>query len=304
MNREIPDNLIIKNLAGESTPEEDNLLWKWVDEEPKHLEIFNDAVALYSSEHGFVSRHEIESRLGKMNLYTVRPMPMSYRIAAVLLLIGLFSAAIFLLEDTIEERTEFGEVKKIILPDQSRVWLNGGTTIKYKKSTFLTRRKISVQGEVYVEVASGNSPFVIEYDSIEASLETGEVNIKTYPHELEKIAVVSNGNVLFSDLRKESLKIIASTDQEVISRSDYGLLARSINRNINFRSWVTGIYVFNDEPIERVISVLTKENLDMKIDVAEMQRQRLISGVFHIDSTKKSKEDILRMIDSQTMLWK
>jgi transmembrane sensor len=304
MNREIPDNLIIKNLAGESTPEEDNLLWKWVDEEPKHLEIFNDAVALYSSEHGFVSRHEIESRLGKTNLYTVRPMPMSYRIAAALLLIGLFSAAIFLLEDTIEERTEFGEVKKIILPDQSRIWLNGGTTIKYKKSTFLTRRKISVQGEVYVEVANGNSPFVIEYDSIEASLDSGEVNIQTYPHELEKIAVVNQGLVKFSDLRNISRQITASVDHEIISRSDYGLLSRSINTNINFKAWVTGIYVFHDEPIERVISVMVNNNSKFNIKIDDIYRDRLISGVFQLDSLTNSQEDILHHIVTQRIFWK
>lgn len=302
MKGKIPEDLIIKNLAGESTTEEDCVLWEWIDSDDEHQKIFNDAIEIYSGKDEMISKQEVESRLRQVNRYRHRLVTVNWNMAACLFLIGVSAAAVIWLNNNhVVQETSFGMTKRITLPDSSSVWLNGGTTIRYHKNKFEETRRISIEGEAYLEVVAGISPFVIEYDSIEASLDSGDVNIRTYPHELEKIAVVSTGSVTFRDARKGSLRITASTDDEVISRSDYGIIARSVNTNLNYKSWVTGIYVFKDEPIERVISVLGRGNTDLKVD--DNDRDRLITGIFQVDQSAMTKEEILRLIDNQATSW-
>jgi transmembrane sensor len=306
MKKEIPDDLIIKNLTGESTPDEDRTLWEWIDKNEANQKIFSDAIKIYSGKVELISMAEIEGRIRKIDIHKWQSSLIVWKIAASLCLMCVFAAAIIILLDKniVVQETSFGVTKRITLPDGSRVWLNGGTTINYCRNSFQKRRNVSVEGEAYFEILPGMSPFVILYDSIEVSLDSGEVNIQSYSHELEKIAVVEQGMVTFRDLRNVLRQITASADHEIISRSDYGLLSRSINTNINFKAWVTGIYVFHDEPIERVISVMVNNNSKFNTKIDDIYRGRLISGVFQLDSLTNSQEDILHHIDTQGILWK
>ncbi len=62
----------------------------------------------------------------------------------------------------IEVYAEYGQKKEVILPDQSKVWLNSGTHIIYPER-FTQVRQIFVSGETFLEVTKDpERPFIVD----------------------------------------------------------------------------------------------------------------------------------------------
>jgi ferric-dicitrate binding protein FerR (iron transport regulator) len=94
--------------------------------------------------------------------------------------------------------------------------------------------------------------------------------------------------VAFEDLRKNNFILSVSTDTEVVSRSGYGLLSATVNTNLNFSSWLTGVYAFEEEPMKSVFSLVNKGN-DFALPALSSQwGHRRISGVFEFDGSPKA----------------
>ena len=90
------------------------------------------------------------------------------RVAAILF-IPLLGATLYLYLDNkesqvnwIEVYAEYGQKKEVILPDQSKVWLNSGTHIIYPE-WFTQVRQIFVSGETFLEVTKDpERPFIVD----------------------------------------------------------------------------------------------------------------------------------------------
>ncbi len=76
--------------------------------------------------------------------------------ACVILLIA--STLIFMIfggSDTINYKTEYGQQKSFILPDGSQAYLNGNSSLAFKKDNWEENRQLRMTGEVYFKVMKG-----------------------------------------------------------------------------------------------------------------------------------------------------
>ncbi len=284
--------LISKHLSGETSAEEDQQLWDWIDENPAHLKLFQQLIETYAGKSRWAKNlSEVKKNIPAFEVREKKVWTQNlWRIAASVVFGS--SIAIYLYQSMQNENTEIktlaGEMKEITLPDSTKVWLNGSSQIRYHKKDFAQRREVEVEGEAFFKIKkAGQLSFKIVYDSVELVAQDGEFNIESFKNKAEKTATISEGSASFSDRRKNGLTVQAETGQEVVSVDDYGILSIEISTNINFDSWITGRYAFDQTPIGRVVELAAKDQ-GISISIPEKElRYQMISEVFEDYSSKK-----------------
>ena len=99
-------------------------------------------------------------------------------IAAVLLIGGGLFAYLHQSVETITVAA-MNEVKKVVLPDNSTVWLNKGATISYADNFEGDERKVNLQGEALFQVAkNAEKPFIVSSDGASAKVLGTTFNFK------------------------------------------------------------------------------------------------------------------------------
>ena len=74
-----------------------------------------------------------------------------------------------------------GSTSEIVLPDQTHVWLNAGSKIKYSTSFNQNDRMIYLEGEGYFKVAKNKRlPFIVDAFGFEVKAIGTEFNVKAY----------------------------------------------------------------------------------------------------------------------------
>ncbi|MBO9635844.1 MAG: FecR domain-containing protein [Chitinophagaceae bacterium] len=91
--------------------------------------------------------------------------------------------------------TPKGGQYQLTLPDGSKVWLNAASSIRFPTS-FGDTRKISIEGEVYIEVAPDkNKPFIVQTNEAEIQVLGTIFNINAYENEEASAITLVNGSV-------------------------------------------------------------------------------------------------------------
>jgi ferric-dicitrate binding protein FerR (iron transport regulator) len=266
MEKHIPYSLIAKHLSGETTAEEDQTLWNWLDEHEDHHTIFKEAIAMLSvkDESDDESKIRTLDNTDHANIRLHSSFSFFWKIAASLLIIAILVIGVLkwrIDEDsTVLLSTIQGETGRWILPDSSVVWLNSDSKVRYESEDFLKDRKLYVEGEIFLEVTSQpDQPFTVIYDSILMTAFEGAYNIRNYSFLTEKRVTVMNGFANFIDLRPSGNSIQGSTDENIISRNDYGLVSREHNSDLNTDAWRTHRFVFDEVTTQVALDMLAKD---------------------------------------------
>lgn len=82
-----------------------------------------------------------------------------------------------------EVATKPGSRTNILLPDGTKVWLNAGSTLNYKKD-FLTNRQVTLTGEAFFDVAHQKTNlFIVHCSNINIKVLGTAFNVKAYPQD-------------------------------------------------------------------------------------------------------------------------
>lgn len=97
--------------------------------------------------------------------------------------------------------TSNGEQSKIILPDNSRVFLNAGSSIRYPASfSHLNERKVELSGEAYFEISKDKArPFIVKTKSQYVKVLGTHFNINSYVNEYVTKTTLLEGSVLINN---------------------------------------------------------------------------------------------------------
>ncbi|SEK28479.1 FecR family protein [Parapedobacter koreensis] len=176
-----------------------------------------------------------ESLASRLEAYTKSPKPVKRlfygwlpRIAAVALLALLAAWWVWRLQGPQESSTKLnvayehlsfdtvrvgtGRMKRIELPDQSVVWLNANTQLRYAKQTFAQHRELFIdRGEAFFEVTRNpENPFTVRAEAVATKVLGTSFNVKSYP-ELDYVSVqVKTGKVSVSAQNGRLLDTVAA----------------------------------------------------------------------------------------------
>ena len=196
------DDLLIRYLTEEATGEEISQVEQWCamsDENQKTLEQLYFALqvgyrltVIHSVDH-HKALSNLKKRIRQKEQLLRRRLAIQrlQRVAAVLLLpVALFSLWLLLHENEtevqyIELRSNPGMVSSFELPDGSKVWLNGGSRLRYPSVFKGKKREIQMNGQGYFEIARNEQqPFSIKTgDSFSLEVLGTSFNLSAYDDE-------------------------------------------------------------------------------------------------------------------------
>lgn len=276
------DELLMKYIKGETTPEEREKVVRWLDEDPEHIHQYRSLRKLYDI--SLWSPIE-ENQQEKKQTRTLKPVWIEFlKVAAVILITFLGTKAFFdWKEDPVKMQTVIvpaGQRAELLLADGTKVWLNSRSKLKFPDRFQKDARNVELDGEGYFEVThKEEAPFTVHTSRYDVKVLGTEFNVKAYNSKNQFEASLLKGSVEVSNMNKSQV-VRLRPDEQVIS--DGSQLIRSVILDKNYFRWKEGLLCLDDESIGGLIDKL-ELYYDVKIIVQQASLMKYhYSGKFRI----------------------
>ncbi len=188
----------------------------------------------------------------------------SVRISAIIILLLLVAASIYYISYTgmftsYPVRYHSADsIRKVVLPDETKVWLNKETILRSPQEFKGKYRKLKLEGEAYFEVAPGKGQeFIVEGQATIARTSVATFNYRSDKDPENISLTVTEGKVRF---RKKGIKRtswLVSPGQEISFNKKEEALVKSKLKNENFLAWKEGWFKFNNASLNEIFRVLS-----------------------------------------------
>ena len=206
-------------------------------------------------------------------------------------------------------------VYTVTLPDGSKVWLHGATTLTYPNQFLDSLRSVDLQGEAYFAVQADEAhPFVVQTPTAKVRATGTEFNITAYPNDRVTTTTLVKGvvNVQPNHLAASvSLKpgqqaltgidnnhvrgsnvTAAKTSPKIEKEVEMPVVIQEINTDL-YTDWKDGVYRFKNEPFQNIVLRLEKMyGVDIRIE-NENLKKAAFSGMFTTDYSLKEIFEII-----------
>jgi ferric-dicitrate binding protein FerR (iron transport regulator) len=275
MTDQIIRKLIIKELKGNVSPEESQIIDKWINEDPQNRKSYDDLWSGYhlvtQGQEVFIPDHEvawlkIKSKLSNPNQKRVLFLKFSGIAAAALLFFSLGFAVQYFLTNKINDNfsdqyssivVPEGQKSMVVLPDGSKAWINSGSVLKYRNSFNAKVREVDLEGEAYFEVTKDPSRmFRVNTGIIDVEVYGTAFDIKNYDDENKVEVTVETGKV---GLVKDGIKLTELTKgKQAIYDEENNQIQLSSPKVDVVTAWKNNELIFDGTPFEEVIRYLER----------------------------------------------
>ncbi len=204
------------------------------------------------------------------------PLKVLSRVAAVFILLVGISGVWFYLQHhsrpaMIEISAAYGETKQITLPDQTEVWLNAGSSLKYPSVFNQKIRSVSLTGEAFFSVTKNQSrPFVVETKNLAVKVLGTKFNLKAYPDEYQTVATLQEGKIEIQTVKNQKQQMVPN-EQLVYNSETSTLKVAKINPE-DIPDWKNGNLLFSEATLGEILQTLERRfnisfNTDKSIDL-------------------------------------
>jgi ferric-dicitrate binding protein FerR (iron transport regulator) len=314
----IPEEYIVKSFQKTATEEEISFLNNWLREDKQHVELYCQMEEIWNSKSrlpdNFVQegwdklREEIHStRQARQSVHSFRKRNRFVRlryVAAVFTGILIASAAWIgfrLHNDRVEKDVSVRHVvfnhngvQSVQLPDNSEVWLNEDTELRYP-GQFEKERVVSLKGKAFFDIRKEiGQPFVVQMGNAEVIVAGTEFFVE-YTSEENILVALLSGKVQVNYTDENGVQISSSLipgQQADINRLNGKILISEVD-TCYYRIWKDGTYRFTDEPLDVIVGLLSKRyNLDIQVS-SFLQKKRFTGRI----TPKDDISDVMNMIN-------
>lgn len=151
-----------------------------------------------------------------------------------------------------------GKREQIILPDQSKVWLNSGSLLVYPSSFIGDEREVYLAGEGYFSVTKNKEcPFIVKTNSISISVLGTEFNINAYPNIDKVVTTLEEGSIRML-LNRSNSSYLLEPDDQIVYIPSTGHIERKRVKASDYSDWRDGGLYFSSSPFKEVIQTLER----------------------------------------------
>ena len=206
-------------------------------------------------------------------------------------------------------------VYAVALPDGSKVWLHGATTITYPEQFNDSVRTVDLQGEAYFAVQADLShPFIVQTSTAKVSATGTEFNITAYPkdnmttttlvkgvvniqpnHYKESI-VLKPGQQAMTNLHNSQVRSSGANQAsaKTSAKKEIPVTVKDIDTEL-YTDWKEGVYRFKNEPFQNIILRIEKMyGVDINIETEDLKNS-IFSGMFTSDYSLKEVFEIINI---------
>ena len=190
-----------------------------------------------------------------------------------------------------ETVTSYGEKRRLMFSDSTRVVLNSRTNIAYPDNFGKNERRIRLSGEAYFNVNKNKTPFIIETGLFDIQVLGTAFNVKAYEEDEIVSVSVNEGRVQVS---MPEATLILKGKEKITLNTRTGEIMKEIVRNNTYSSaWIEGWLCFDRTPIRDIARELERI-YGCRIEFKEGDEfNNLISG----EHDNRSLESVLRSIE-------
>lgn len=268
------DSIILKYLQGETTEEENQQLFQWIQQSPENKkrlfaekDIWN-TYAFGADEKKYNTASELE--LLKKRLSLGKPqrtvlLKQILRMAAMLLIsFGLGWASQFISFDknlsagnTMQEIfVPKGQVNQVFLADGTRIWINSETRLVTPSVFASKERVVKLSGEAFFEVAKDkNRPFKVEVNGQQIEVLGTTFNVRAYNNSNEIETTLDSGQIRLHIGQQTTL--LKPGDQSVFDKKNNRLFVGKVDP-ATFNSWKDGRYEFHNKDLNEVFRIIER----------------------------------------------
>ena len=165
---------------------------------------------------------------------------------------------------------------QVILPDNSKVWLNSASSLKYPERFAGNTRNVELKGEAYFEVLHNKKmPFHVKCDRQEVEVLGTHFNITAYPDDPNIKTTLLEGAVRVSQPDKNITKLLKPGQEAVLS--DIGITVTDVDAE-DAIAWKDGVFLFNDDRLEEIMKKISRwYNVDVEFK-DELLKKETFSG--------------------------
>lgn len=210
---------VVNYLSGKITTDDAKILTQWLSKSNENKHLLDQLSAIWNTTdfHKNVNTgkawEDIREQINQSKKKKNRIHFSFFMRYAAIFIIALFMGALgyYMLNNIKADYAEspftqyvspLGSRSFVQLSDGSKIWLNAGTTLKYRKSYGTSDRELYLSGEAFFEVEKNkNLPFVVKTDEIDIIALGTRFNVKAYAEE----------QTIETTLIEGSVKLVAST---------------------------------------------------------------------------------------------
>lgn len=192
-----------------------------------------------------------------------------------------------------ELSTSSEEQIQLLLADNSKVWLNAGTTLRFPTSfSHANERKVFLSGEAYFEVyKKSDQPFRVVNGAQVVEVLGTEFNVSCYDGDKSMKTTLIDGKVKINN------STTISPDQQAISFDDK-VIVKTV-KAIDFIQWKNGVFSFQNETIVEVMRKISRW-YDVKVS---FQSQDMLQVTFTGTISKDAGvKNVLRVLEESSEL--
>ena len=267
--------LIPKYLSGNASDHEVKMLENWVlasEENKKQFFAFKQAWILSGITQNYKKidiSNEWNSLSGKIKEdnenITQLPEKQKFRIgnvaryaaAIIIILISSFSLYhYFNIEKTTSIISQTG-IEKDRLPDGTVIALNQNSVLHYPDMKNTKHRRVELQGEAFFDVTRDTSrSFIVSTENITVEVLGTEFYIDARKDQTQIKVIVQSGTV---SMKSENEKIILGINEAGTYDKKTGTLIKTVNKDVNYLAWNTGLLIFEKSDLESVVFDLNRK---------------------------------------------
>jgi len=189
-------------------------------------------------------------------------------------------------------KVPYGKRFDIILSDNSKVYLNSGSTLKYPVK-FLDNqiREVFLEGEAFFEVSEDEKNiFRVNSNGINVEVYGTKFNFKNYPEDYISDVVLVNGSVGISSSENKSVTKLSPGFKGSVDKESFKVDKVKINTKI-YTSWIDGQVIFRRESFNQIITKLERlYNVTIIINNEKISEELFNAS---IDTEEEKIEDVL-----------
>ena len=209
------------------------------------------------------------------------------------------NGVLFLTQDSVqlqkvgysEIRTPRGGEYQVVLPDNSIVWLNADSKLRFPLTFSGKERRVFASGELYFQVAKDSlSPFRIEVEGLyEVEVLGTEFNVRAYS-DLPSATTLVDGRVL---IRDKGTKVVLKPGEQAVKGKHGEVVVREVDV-APYIAWKQGYLLFEDERLEDILNELARwYDVNVFFENSSVREER-----FSVDMPRhESFEEVLRLIE-------
>ena len=146
--------------------------------------------------------------------------------------------------------TPRGGQYRLMLPDQTLVWLNAESSITFPTAFIGKERRVKITGEVYFEVSKNkNKPFIVESSQANVEVLGTHFNFNAYPDEEQAVTLLEGSIKL---VHGKNSKLILPGQQVIYSAYSDSFILNNVDID-NVVDWKNGLFIFEDASLKQVM---------------------------------------------------